>query len=516
MSLLFAIALAASAAPPGSCQAALGPLHEGTEESALPGRVDGAAIAGAGALAALRRERGAALITVVGGDFAGANFAGQRLTNICFIETNLSGSRWRGAQADGIGFIRANVARADLTEARLAGILIRGSQMAGADASGADLGAGKVDGGWEGSFDGMRMDRANLTGFRFDCGITVADGCPLDRRISMRGANLTSADLADYWLESDYEGARVDRTLVSFGQLRDLARANIAGPVLVEGGDLAVALSPAEYRLVLPAIRDSSTAATPSFDCARARSEVERRICLPIGASLRLDDRNLAGLYRQALARDPSVAAAQRAWLRERDRCARQPEVEKDHCIYQAYDRRRSELIARIGPPDWVRPGALALFVEQQVELDEGFRKTPLYQRLIPALKGAASARVVVRVNADGSIDASGDAVGANAHLCSLGAERMRLDPASGWFSAPDQPEIEAPPQWRGKPIPVLRLYGDRLEVWRGGQSGFVEGEDPRAGDYASCGVRAAFPEMIRVPISQAEAEQLFASYKQQ
>jgi uncharacterized protein YjbI with pentapeptide repeats/uncharacterized protein YecT (DUF1311 family) len=514
MSLLIALALAAAAPPAGSCQAALGPLHEGVEEARLPGRVDGATIASAEALVALRRARGDALITVVGGSFAGASFNGERLTNICFIETNLAGSRWQGAEANGVGFIRANLTRADLTGAKLRGILMRESEMAGADASGADLTGGKVDGGWNGSFEGMRLDRANLTEFAFDCGITIADGCPLDRRISMRGADLTGADLADYWLESDWRGARVDRTRVSLPQLRDLGTAAIDGPVLVDGGDLEVALSPADYRLLLPAIRDANVAQSPSFDCARASSEVERRICLPIGASIRLDDRNLAILYRQAVGRDPAVADRQRAWLRERDRCAQRPDEEKDRCIAEAYERRRSELIARLGAPDWASPGAVALFVEPQVEFEESFRSTPLYTRLIPAIKGSASARVVVRVNADGSLDAAGDAVGANAHLCSLGAERLRFDPATGWFSALRSPDLEAPPQFRGKPIPVLRLFGDRAEVWRGGQGGLSEGEDPRVGDYASCGVRASFPEMIRVPVTLAEARQLFEDYE--
>ncbi len=176
MSLLIAFAVAA-VPPPGSCQAALGPLYEGSEEAALPGRVEGSTIASAEALVALRRQRGDALITVVGGDLSGARLARARLHNICFLETDFTGSDWSEAEAAGVGFVRANLTRANLAGAKMPGILLREADMTGTDATGADLSGGKVDGGWSGSFDGTRFDRADLTDFTFDCGITVSDGC---------------------------------------------------------------------------------------------------------------------------------------------------------------------------------------------------------------------------------------------------------------------------------------------------------------------------------------------------
>ncbi len=507
MPLLLGLALLAtqpaSGPPAGSCQAALGPLHASVDEAALPGRVEGATL-DRDRLIALRRERGDALITVVGGNFANAVFGGARLHNICFIETNLAGSDWRGARADGIGFVRAVVTRSTLGGARMRDILLRESEMAGVDATRADLSGGRLDGSWNGSLEGLRLDGANLSGFVLDCGITIGDGCPLDRRISMRGADLRGADIADDRLDADWQGARIDRTRVSLGQLRDLRTTNVAGPILVDGGSATVEITPAEYRALLPAIRDLHTADSPSFDCARAASEVERRICLPIGEMIRRDDRILAGLYREAAARDPGIAVSQRAWLRDRDRCAERDPAEQDYCIYQAYERRKSELIVRIGPPAWVRPGAFALFVGRRIEFDDGFRQSALYRRLLPAIVGSASARVMLRVNADGTIDAAGEAVGANAHLCSLAGERLRFDPATGWYSGPYRDDADTPAAWRGRPLPVLRFWADRVEVYRNGQMGSLD-QDPRPSDYASCGARAAFEEMVRVPASDTQ-----------
>jgi hypothetical protein len=155
-------------------------------------------------------------------------------------------------------------------------------------------------------------------------------------------------------------------------------------------------------------------------------------------------------------------------------------------------------------------PGAALYFVHLPDAFAVSFRSHPLYRRLLPALIGASWSWVAVKVNADGSIDASGEAIGANAHSCSLDSARLRFDPATGWYSGAQEARAEDPAAWRGKPMPVLRFRGDQVDVWRMGRWSLGEGEgDPRDSDFASCGARAGFSPMLRVPLSTAQVERL-------
>jgi hypothetical protein len=186
----------------------------------------------------------------------------------------------------------------------------------------------------------------------------------------------------------------------------------------------------------------------------------------------------------------------------ERDRC---PDVQ---CLRRAYERRIGVLRGRLGPPDWLRPGTRAYFVAEREPFADAFRTTGLYRRILPVIMAAAHSRAAIRVHPDGIIDAAGDAFGGNAHQCSLVGERLRFDRGTGWFSGPFQARPEDPPEWRQRPLPVLRIEGDRAYVFRGGQM-WPDVEDRRPSDYASCGVRASFDDMVRVPASDEQIDLL-------
>jgi uncharacterized protein YjbI with pentapeptide repeats/uncharacterized protein YecT (DUF1311 family) len=506
MSLLAALALAATPAPAGSCHAALGPAYEGTELEALPGRVDGTTLAGPAALATLRHERGDATITIVGGSFAGADFRNARLHNICFVDTDLSRSDWRGAVAPGMGFVRLKLAGATFDSARMPHVVLRDVDLENASAAGADWSNGQLAGGALGTFTGFVLDSANLAGFEFACGMTVFDGCPADTPLSLRGADLRGAKLDSLWEGIDVAGARLDRTEVAFEQLASLASATVAGPLVLRGGDAAIEISAADREAIVAATLppDMDWADRASFDCAAAGTRVERMICAEGAYSLRQLDRELAAVYRRAVAADPSVAASQRAWLAERDRCA------DSICLERAYAARAGALVGRFGPPAWLRPGVRAYFVSERIAFAEPFRATSLYRRILPAIVGAASSRVAVRANADGTIDAAGEAIGGNAHMCGLSGERLRFDPATGWFSGPFPREADGPRDPSAPPMRVLRLDGDTAEVFRSGHNwGDTDPVEPRFSDYAGCGARAGFETMVRVPASDAEVDAL-------
>ena len=213
------------------------------------------------------------------------------------------------------------------------------------------------------------------------------------------------------------------------------------------------------------------------------------------------------------LARDAGEARAQGSWLRIRNACHRGDDATALGCLLDRYQERKEALVARLGPAA-PRPGEVQLYVAAPVEFDEGFREDPLYRRLVPALVYAGWARALVRANPDGTIDVRGDAIGGNAHSCSLSGDRLRFDARTGWYSGPYQATGEEPAIWRDRPMPVLLLWDDQAEVYQDGRGTFGAAEgDPRASDYASCGVRAGFGPMVRMPVPAEEARRRFDAY---
>ena len=475
------------------CQAAFGTISA-TDVSGQFEQVDGNAI-GRNGLVALRAARGNALIIVRGGNFTGADFRNTRIHNICFVATNLARSDWRGAHAQGVGFVHSNLAGANLRGAWMPRALFSTADLERADASGANFSSGKLEGTALGSLQDLRLDRANLTRFVFDCGITEEDRCAHEKRISFRDANLSRAAISSYYGGADWTNARLDGTGVSLRQLTDLRTARVVGPLVLRGGGASVRISGSEYRTILSHLSPEEEARTPSFTCDRARTRVEREICGPEGGRLRRLDRVVAGLYAEARMIDPNVWARQQVWLRARDRCDR-------NCLLDSYRRRRDELIIRIGRPHWARPGRRELFVAPSIELDEAFRTSPLYRRMLPVIIGSASSYLVVRVNADGSIAAAGSAIGGNAHLCSLGGDRLNFDPKTGWISGTPVARPGDPPAWRKQPVPLLRFWGDHAEIYDRGHPPIQD--DLRYLDYMQCGARAGFDEMVRIPATAA------------
>jgi len=127
--------------------------------------------------------------------------------------------------------------------------------------------------------------------------------------------------------------------------------------------------------------------------------------------------------------------------------------------------------------------------------LSDEMRAGDLFVRLIPVLYGASSAEVVVERNEDGSVGAHGDAVRANAHLCSLDIDKAFFDPATGWYGAVTDSGF----------APVFRGHGDWLEVFANGRPDYEK--YPESGDFVSCGARGFFTRMRRLDLGAAGIE---------
>lgn len=435
---------------------------------------------------------------VQGGNFSEWDFRGIRLTNACFVEADLKGSVWTNADTPGIGFIKSDLAESLMTGIKARGVLFRDAGLANVKADKADFSGGQFEGGWfDGSVDGWNIDGANLTDFAFSCGITLSDGCPVfsgEKPISARGANLTRTKISSFrsygLMDVDLAGAILEMTEISASQLLSLRDLPIKLPLVLVGGDLRVTISAQEaLALIADARTYGDQLAGPSFDCAKAATATEILLCEDRAGDIKAADLQLGRLFAQLRKVHPQSVTEQRQWLKQRDRCTAD-EFPSD-CLRTAYGERIGLVLGHLGEQDWLAKGQGALFIEDDIPLSDAMRASPLFARIAPVLASAAMARVYVTRAADGSYSASGDAVGANAHTCSLGATAMRLDPLTGWYAVLDPGTRQT--------ARIFRIIGDGLEVFA---SGRADGDMPEASmDYASCGARAAFGPMRRIAL---------------
>lgn len=223
----------AAGPPPNSCQAMAGPLGGAGR---LPEAVDGSKLKDAGDIEKLRsKAKDGRTIVVKGGKFSGEKFGNDNFSNICFVGSDLSNTKWSRSRAAGIGFIDTDLTGSTFDRVNMDYVLFRNAILARVDAAGVQMSYGQLDGGWDPSMAGLKLDNARMLGFRFICGFTSSDGCSFDRKqISMRGADLSFAALSSFpmW-DGLFDDVRLYYTEIGIDQMNMFSAAEIAGPVMV-------------------------------------------------------------------------------------------------------------------------------------------------------------------------------------------------------------------------------------------------------------------------------------------
>lgn len=449
---------------------------------------------------AVLRKGGKTIIE--GGDFSGWDFAGAMGEGVCFLRTNLSHSNWENADMRNSGFIASDLSGSNLSAATFIGIVLHNVDLANAQAEHVNFSHGQYSAGWfDASVAGLSLNYANLQYFVFSCGIVIDDGCPVyqgDAPASLKGANLRYGELSDLAHSAmgynlDFTDAILGDNLIAPSLLILFEAADIIAPLHFHSryaSSLDISLSPDEARMLIAEHhkwKDAQEQA--SFDCAKAGTAVEKAIC--INPEIMAQDRKMAALYRMAVQKQGAKAKnAQRQWLKKRNDCAKDFSEDDEHiyCLYDEYEAQNIRLSAMAYDKDWLKIGETATFIDDSLPVLDEFRTSPLYRKLAMVFKLESRAEITITrkedVNGDAVYAASGEAVGANAHLCSLDADALMINRNSGWYQQRND---------KGEKLNILAILGDELHVIGNGHP-----ENHDIGDYVSCGARAGFDSLRR------------------
>jgi len=449
---------------------------------------------------ALRAVPAGKRAVVRGGSFKGADMrkVAPLLAGACLVETELEGTNWEGTAIPNLRLVRIALTEANAARVRWPGLSTYGVDLAGSDFTGADLAGMRFVSAWQGAdFGEVSMRGANLAGASFACGITIDEWC-INGAPDFAGADLTRADISGLWLwdAKGIAGAVLDGTIIAPSAFAHLGEARITGGLRMAKGYTSLYfdddgkpfqpkvadITAAEAGALIAAASASAAAADrPSFDCAKAAVSAEKVICGEYETALRALDRDLAAAWAEVRAAGKADLAAQRRWLAARDKCG----DDDRGCLTDLYAARIAALRGRLGPGIALAPGQRVAYHYDSLPLPEAMRSGALYERILPVLIEASNQDITLTGNPDGSIAAEGFAMGANAHMCELGVEATRFDPATGWWSAEGE---------SGARVPLFRVEGRRIILRYSGNSADTPEE---AQSFIGCGMRASFDEAI-------------------
>ena len=416
--------------PKTSCLAAAPPLG-----AKAPGfTIDASRFKKAKQLEEVRRKTRQGTIFVSGGRFVGADLRKLKLYDMCFFGTDFSQSDWTGVAAPGLGFIDVDLTGAQMKDTHLPDVLLRDTRLELVNASGARWMQGRLDGGWEGSLRGLDLTNADLTDFRFACGSSAKDGCPVARgEMVMTGANLRRASLATFHAgDLLLTAARIDQTELALDHLTLLTDARLAGPVVLRSAGRAVMLFPQEVARLAEVSAASDPLPAACTQTVSDNAAVASMCALP-GSEPRDLLRSVAQLEASASGQ-PDFAAGQKAWHERRDGCMALPDPdEQPACLMDAYRARLGALRMALGTPQWVSQPGYRLFLSREAAFPTDRDEPGLYAKILPVLLDSAAAAVILRTDGKSGIAAKGVARSA----CGFDVSGLVYDAASAQLGMP-------------------------------------------------------------------------------
>ncbi|MGB3471666.1 MAG: pentapeptide repeat-containing protein [Erythrobacter sp.] len=486
--------------PEDSCQANAPDLGEGEPGFAI----DASGLTKIRQLERIRRKTRAGTIFVSGGSFVGADFSKAKLYNMCFFGTDLSQTNWTGLEAEGLGFVNVDLTGAKMARSQLTNVLFRDVKLGLVDARQARWTQGRLDGGWEGSLRELNLTGADLTDFRFVCGTSPMDGCPLERAgITMKDANLRRASLHSFYAaDLDLAGARVDQTELSLDYVRLLEGSKLVGPVVLRSLRRAVMLFPGEVKQLtkVAEIAEQELEVCPVVEPESGTPRTALAIACDIpGSATKNLLRSVALLERQARTAEGSDPADYdrrfRTWVEGRDSCLAftNPE-EQTTCVTTAYRTRQKNLRMALGKPPWLSDRGYRLFLSREAAFPTDKDAPGLYGRVLPVLLDQAVAAVIVRSDGEGGIQAKGVAL----EGCFFEQADLSYDIEQAQIGFAAETPRSRSRRRRRSPPPSPSVEDPLIEIT--GRSARIEGQG-LARAAGECGVGNPFPRMEEIEL---------------
>jgi uncharacterized protein YjbI with pentapeptide repeats len=432
---------------------------------------------------------------IEGQDWSGQDLSGKNFRGKVLVGVKLTGAKLRGADLTDAIICGSDLTGADLSGAHLDRALIGGdTNLKGANLTNASGRALKIA---NASARDIRIDGADLRGAGFVCFQIAPPTCSWSdvSFASMTGADLRGATIDRLWESpSSLHTAHLDQMTTQLDGDVDLDFAQLADGVGESGritfipsyghSGLKTDFTGGELRqlaAVLPRI--PSTSSQPSFDCARAKTDVEKAVCAdPKLAAL---DNALNWLWKR-VEHTSEQMAAQKKWTATRGTC---PTGDPKTCIGLAY----AERIRQLGPKSSsALVGSGTYTTDPPLELPQG-QYSALVRKFLMA-RGYREDEITVENLGNGAGKVSGDGLWANGHLCGFEASEAEVERMGSKFRINDNP---AAPDEKYN---VSFIITPQVVIWAGGDNQF------------QCGARGSWSEVYyRQPdelVSKAKASE--------
>ncbi len=477
-----------------SCQAMAGDIRQA--EPAAQISIDGTTLKKPSDLIKIRKEyKDGRLIVIKGGDFSGWQLRNAKLKNICFSGSDFSGSDWRKARGTGLGFIKAKLDGAQMQQAKMPDILLRSTSMENTNASQIDFSGGAMDGSWEPSIAKLRIDQANLSRFRFNCGVTQDDGCAFNRQdIFARGANLTGADLGNITLSTfDISAATINGTVVSLDQVEYLRDAKPTGNIILRGGDLEQIITPEGFQRLQS---DIYKARAQQQECD---PDAKRESDPPIGC---INDENIIILHKEIRALraivpiDIAEGRSHDLYSANAVDCLTRA-FDKRDCLLSVMQKRRDELASYSPKPRWTQSDEKRIFIVPATPLpatsEQGIRE------LGPIIAGSAYRLILVKPTGNGRFDVRADLNGLGYPNCKIQQSKVKLAQNVVYTSV----DLGSVSSRRLKQVPLLRFFEDGAEI-------HPAARNPQIMAAMNCDISGDNKPMMVIPINENDFDKIW------
>jgi uncharacterized protein YjbI with pentapeptide repeats len=493
-----------------SCATQVGPLGATFDMSAA---IDGKTLDDPADIKSLRSKmKDGRPIIIKGGDFSGKKFGSDNFSNICFVGSKLTNTRWIKSRAPGVAFIDSDLTGSTFDRVNMDYALFRNSILTKVDASGAQLSYGQLDGGWEPSMAGLRLDNTQMVGFKFVCGTTSRDGCSFDRKqLSLRAANLTNASIATFpmW-DVSLDDVLLSNTEIAFDQIPSFSLARINGPVIVRTANRLIPLDADAFRTAAGAIEAAKANDT---ECLAPDTALSQILCQAGRSDLKAYRDDVNRLYENSIAAMTAAkgnainvtgpSKAQASYNKALNRCVLRDDEEKAvGCLMQNMVKRRAALVGTLTKLRPLEQEARALYVSVQTPYLQTILRNPQLTKLTPFIVDNAPNMLLAIRDESSRVVARGFAPGIGGQRCSAS-----FVPPSGKRTKKGNPAFNA---WASGAEFTIGSPSKKKRKLKKSQRGAMDAVV--AAPNAGCSATIYSGPLIRVPIAEDDFDRLWTT----